>query len=394
MIINYQKVPHDLRDDVRIVSEKGHAPYIIHLLLRRYSIENIPNELLKLNLSSVRPDQLKTFFRYVVLPTLETYELDKYYKVYSKKYKDTKLTITETFVDSDRDRRKFIEHIVVPMGCSVFFSNETRDFYSGSIPVNPDGKKIIETYTDNWLDILSHAERYIIDNFLLEGRTPEEVSKHFEDTRNEIIDPEAITAYQHGFMNAELHNITNIIAQMESQIANIHETINNTKRDESMSYGERSVIIGRLKSAEKELSGKLKKMKSLHNSGAFASATLEYINMRDILADILQRTHKRFVMMDARTDDDVVVSLSRLASTIDRMTNRIIEVDAVVSSVETRSITDEMLEVITPELDRIEEEERQAIAQYKRILNKNVGGDDSDIEESTEDEYENILGME
>lgn len=387
MYIKYQQIPDDLRDDVRLVNDQGHAPYIIYLLLKRYPLRKIPSELLKMNLYAVSTKSLEAFWSYALKPLLEKEGFGKLYKKYDVALIDKELTIGADFVEGSDFRLRFIEKIILPTGTSVFWSEEVRKFYRGGLPKKSNGEPLMRFYTSGWESMLSHEKRHLIDNFLAEGRTSQEIAEHFQAAHNEQIDYRSIESYAEGFMNAKMYNIARMIDDIENRLNNIRSSIEITKNDDSLSLGEKSVIITQLKKTENQISGQLKKMRSLHNSGSFATATLEYVNLRDILGDILERTHKRFVMMDVRTDDDVIQHLQKLAATVDRMTNRILAVDEVASAVETRSITEEMIEVISPTLDRMEEEEREAIREYEALIG---------IEhkpKSHEEELEGILGF-
>lgn len=393
MIVNYQKVPKEARDNVRIVNDKGHAPYIIYLLLKRFDLKEIPDELSKIHLSQVGLEQLKDFLEYALYPLIQESGLEKYFKKYVKVGNDTTLSISSTFARSDSDRQNFIVNIVVPTGADVFFSDEVKRFYRGMIPRSENGRPIIKDYGEGWMNILTHEKRFVIDGFLAEGRNIEELIKHFESVHHENLSKNDLKSYSAGFMNAPLHQMSKAIIKLENELNEITKATNTIKNNKEKTIGEKSVIIAQLNKKEKYIRAKLEKMKSLHNSGAFATATLEYINMRDILADVLQRTHRRFIWMDERTDDDVIVSLSRLSNTIDKTINRILMVDEVASGVETKTVTEEMIDVIKPTLDRLEEEEREAIQGWHNILGmNNPDGEMDDIEDTKTTEKE-IIGF-
>lgn len=393
MLVNYSQVPKDKRDAVRSVNEKGHVAYIIAMMLRRKPLKEIPGDLIKLNLTSNTVGQFKSFFDYALFPVIKEAGLEKYYKKYKDGIDVGGLTVRETFIHSEDDRLSFVKDVVVPTGTAIFFSEEVRSFYGfGGLPKLDDGSPIIDSYSVEWQDIIVHDRRHVIDNFLSEGRKPKQIVEYFQQIYNEILSEQGLTSYLEGFMNAQLYDISRLIEQLDQQVADINATIIAIKDSTDMSLGEKTVRIKGLKNTERELRGKLKKMKSLHNSGAFGAATLEYANMRDILADILQRTHRRFVMMDSRTDDEVVSSLSQLVTMVTKTNAQIIHLDEVASGVETKSITEEMIEVTLPTLDRIEQEETEAIRRFNEIIDRNIGSETEAVAEG-KPSIEDILGM-
>lgn len=369
MIVNYHTIPKEHRDDVRYVNSKGHAPYIRYLMLKRFPIVDLYDELLKLGLQPISQRQANVFFMHAMFPMIKELGLARYYAKYLENGKDTPLTINDTFLRSGEDRVVFVSQLVTLTHTEPFFYSEVREYYGPSkIPTREDGSSVFSIRYSGWEEILSHPKRHVLDNFLLEGRTYKEIKEHFASTFNIRFDVEAIAAYSEGFMNAQVYDLTRVIEDLDGQLVEINESIKHTMNNHKMSYGEKIGIVTRLKETEEIIKSKVNRMRSLHNTGAFSSAVLEYANIRDILADILQRSHRRFVMMDSRTDDEVIPSLTRLASTVDRMTTRIIDIDEVASGVEKRSVTEEMIEIITPTLDRMEEEEREAVRAYEELI--------------------------
>lgn len=377
MIVNFHGIPKEHRDDVRYVNSKGHAPYIRYLLLTRFPVSKIHDELLKLGLRPVTERQAKSYFKHALLPFIKEAGLMKYYKKYDKYGKDERLTIDVTFLRSETDRESFVSELIPSTQTQPFFYEEVRSFYGpSSIPTTKNGTSVFSIRYTGWEEILISPKRHVIDNFLLEGRSYKEISEHLSATFNIRLEAEAIGSYAEGFMNARVYDLARVIEDLENQLAEVSESIKYTASNHKLSHGERVTVISRLKKSEELLKAKVNRMKSLHNTGAFSSAVLEYANIRDILADVLQRSHRRFVMMDSRTDDDVIPSLTRIASTVDRMASRIIDVDEVASGVEKRSVTEEMIEIITPTLDRMEEEEREAVRAYEELIGIEPARDD------------------
>lgn len=377
MIVNFHGIPKEYRDDVRYVNSKGHAPYIRYLLLKRFPISEIHDELLKLGLRPVSKRQAETYFHHAVLPLIKGAGLEAYYKKYKRYGKDERLTLDVTFLRSETDREAFVSKLVPSTQTQPFFYEESRSYYGPhGIPTTENGRSVFPMRYSGWEEILISSKRHVIDNFLLEGRSYKEISDHLSATFNLRYEAEAIGSYAEGFMNARVYDLSRVIGDLEDQLTEINESIKYTSSNHKLSYGERMSVITRLKRSEELLKAKVNRMKSLHNTGAFSSAVLEYANIRDILADVLQRSHRRFVMMDSRTDDEVIPSLTRIASTVDRMASRIIDVDEVASGVEKRSVTEEMIEIITPTLDRMEEEEREAVRAYEELIGVEPAKDD------------------
>ena len=98
--------------------------------------------------------------------------------------------------------------------------------------------------------------------------------------------------------------------------------------------------------------------------------------MREMFTDVMTRAHKRFRDMDERTEDEVIVPLNSLVNMMAKATDKILGLDEIINQTSTKSISEEMLDVIMPTLERIEREERDAHFTYKNLEQKPESEDD------------------
>lgn len=383
MIIRYHTIENEeQRDIVKQINSCGHAAYIAYMMLKRYNFEKINEELTYINLETFSKKSLQIYFRHALAPLLRKYGMYNHYQRYEHQSNDLQeFEISKNFLHDDDGRKNYIKYIIKETQTSVFFIKEIKEHFKGRLP-RENGKPIIDDTPGDYMEVLTHSQRHQIDNFLSHGRDAKEIVEHLKAIGASPLNNEDIEAYRKGFLNASSLSITDMITDLQNQLNTVEANLRMMRQNNRMTIGKKTASIKNLTLQKKQLETKISKMQSMYASNAFGSAVIEYNDMRDMFADALQRSHKRFVKADRRTEDAAVDVMHKLLAMMDKSTHRILDLDGVMSAVQTKSISDEMLEIIKPNLERLEEEERKSIKMYE-----------SQIHLDEYDEAEDIIGL-
>lgn len=368
MLIPYKKIDTDKRDAVRRLEQKGHVSYIRYLMLKRMPISDINKELTRLSISIGTPEQYKSYFEGVLYPLILKYKLKKYYRRYQSSFSDEPIRIKETFGTNDIDRTFFCL-LVRETETEQFFQDEIKQVYGANVPLAPDGNPIfdVKKKSGDVLPVLMHEKRHIVDGMLADGYSPKTISDQLRDKYDMELPATVISDYAKSFMNFQRKEIETMIEDLTNERDTLERQLEAVKVDTNLMVGERVVMIGTLKNQINFINGKLSNMKSAHNSSSFSQGVLEYTHIREMFADVMERTYRRYKQIDRRTEDEVVKPLNTLVGMMSKATEKIVAIDTAMSETSKKSITEEMLEVIVPTLDRIEEEERAARSSYMEL---------------------------
>lgn len=383
MIIRYHQLDSYVRDDIRSLENKGHIAYIRYLLLKRMTINEIDAELARNGLAGASHQQYKRYFEHVLMPLLTKAKLAKYYKRYRETYKDASLSFDRTFSGSETDRISFIE-IAKETETDAFFNKEFINFYKvANIPSDDHGKPLIANLKIDWADLLLHEKRHIIDGMLADGHSAASISEHL-DTMYDIQLPKVkITQYAKSFMNTQRKDFERVIEGLEHEKNSIEEQIQYVRDNEDdFTIGERVSSISTLKSKKEQIDAQMKRLKGAHSNASYSQGALEFANIREMFSDVALRAHRRFKMMDERSEDSIVDPLSKLVGMMAKASDKIERMEEVMNQTTNQTVSEQMLEVVIPTLDRVEEEERKALELYQRTFAQ------------PEEEEADIIGME
>lgn len=391
MIVRYNKISPENRSLVRSIESKAYVGYIRYLLLKRWPFERVKKELMRLGLAWNEQPDFEIYFQEVLFPAIKAKSLTKYYRKYKDNMEDETLTFHGTFGNSDKDRVSFIE-LLQYFEIEQFFTEEIIDHYGGTmnIPNHPlTGDPLISK--DKPVDLvamLQNPKRHVIEDLLIEGYSPTQISDHLYQRYDLEITPNEIKVYAKSFFDIKRQDISRLIDSLQTEKDAVEQRILETKRKsiKDFSFGERFEVLSALQDKSDRLAKMIRKLNGVHSGASFNAAVLEVTDMREMFKDVMVRAHKRYRDMDDRTEDEVVAPLKSVMEMMVKATDKILSIDEVLSRKTTKSINEEMLEVIMPTLDRIEQEEREAMYTYKEEIRK---GDEDEDEDN-----EPILGFE
>jgi hypothetical protein len=327
-------------------------------------------------------EDCEVYFREVIYPLIQKFKLEKYYKKYRFGMKDETLSIS-SFGGSETDRIAFVD-LVKTLEIEQFFAEEIVNFYGGmlNIPLHPQtGEPIIARERPvDLIELLQNERRYAIEHMLVEGYSPKQISEHLFQRYDMEVTPHEIKTYAKSFFNVKRHDIQRLLDSLTDEKDALEEKLFEVKRrpPDDFSYGERFEIVSAISNKIKELNSMLKKLSGVHLGATFNSAVLEVTDMREMFKDVMVRTHRRFRELDERTEDEMVHPLNSLVNMMAKATDKIIGIDDVLNQKATKTINEEMLEVIMPSLDRIEKEEKEAMFLYKQTLKESNDDEDDD----------------
>jgi regulator of RNase E activity RraB len=335
-----------------------------------------------------QPD-FEVYFTEVLFPIIKRMGLTRYYKIYSNGMKDETLTFHDTFGNSDKDRVAFID-LLHELEIEQFFLDEIINHYGGTvnIPNHPKtGEPLIKK--DKPVDLvgmLQNPKRHVIEELLIEGYSPKQISEHLFQRYDMEVAPNEIGVYAKSFFNVKRQDIARLIDSLQSEKDALEQRVIEVKRrpPNDFSFGERFEVLSAMQDKSEELTKMIRKLNGVHSGASFNAAVLEVSDMREMFKDVMVRAHRRFREMDERTEDDVVGPLKNVMEMMVKATDKIIGIDDVLNRKANKTINEEMLEVIMPTLDRIEQEEREAMYTYK----------ESNNQEDDEDNDDFIIGLE
>lgn len=386
LIIRYHQLDDNLRDKVRSIESKGHSPYIRALMLKRIPFKKFNEELARLSLAGVEEEAYEVYFREVLFPHIQKVGLSKYYKRYLKTGKDNILTFNETFGTNEDDRVKFCK-LVNYTNTQTFFSQELKQHYGNDVPIDDEGSPIVEI-TSNFevTEILLHEKRHLIDGMLSEGYSAKMISSAFEEKYDMLIRADDISAYAKTFMNFKRKSMEDMIEELQSEKSALELQLEEVKNNPEYTIGERTVIISSIKNKIAQLEKRINHASVAHSTNSFASGVLEYNDIRAMFSDVMEKTYTRFLRLNERSEDNVIPRISQVVNIMAKATDKIIAVDNIMNATSNKTITEEMLEVINPTLDRIEQEEREARSAYMQLYAPDAYDEDEDDNEILGDE--------
>jgi hypothetical protein len=340
----------------------------------RTPVTAINVELTRLGLSGGTDKQYGHYFDFVLYPLIVKYKLARHYKRYLHHKKDKLIDFTETFGSNDMSRTFFCE-MIKETETEVFFSHQITKYYGKNIPLDMNGESLFPNINKTDVTaVLLHDKRHVVDGMLAEGFSPAKVSQGLEERYDIEIKPTVIADYAKSFMNLQRKELEVIIAEIQEERESFQEQLDFVRENpEEFSVGERVTVISSLRDKIAALDHKVRGLQSAHSTTSYGEGIMEYSHMREIFTDIMQRSHRRYKRIDERTEDAVIDPLNKLVGMMVKAADKMISIDNVMNETVKKSITDEMLEVIVPTLDRVEEEERAARAEYMKMWAPETG---------------------
>lgn len=370
MIIKYNKFDEYTRNRIRFLENKGHIGYIRYLMLRRIPFTTISTELLSLGLSGADPVDYQLYFKNVMYPLLRDYKIANYYKNYLNDKEKERFSFDKTLSKSESHRKYFCE-CIKELEVDCFFSNEIHAFYrtKDNIPLSDKtGEPVISSEKmPDWTEMLNHPKRHVIDGMLVDGKTPAMISAYLDKTYDIQLPAGDIAQYGKVFFKTRRRDLERTIEDLENEKAKLQEGLDVIKKtsEDVMTIGEKTTATANIKQKISMLDAQIKRLSSHHSNAAFNEGVLEFANMREMFADVMIRSHKRFQMLDEKTEVEIVNPLNTVVSMMSRASDKIMSLEAAIKESTKRSVVDEMLEVVMPSLDRLEDEERRAREEYE-----------------------------
>lgn len=384
-IVKLSRFDEHTREQVRFVERKAHVGYIRYLLLRRIAADDLNRELLRLGLSTVPAETLVLYFQNVLYPVIVKQRLKSFYERYRKALDVPELTLY-TFSRDEDARMSYLE-LLAEVGVDYFIVNEALEYYGSSdlIPTYPDNQCYITTErVPDWETILNHEKRYVIDGLLIDGKTPRMITDYFADVYgDDMLDEDAVTFYKKAFYNVTRQDLKLTIEKIDEELRQVEMQIRDV-RDGTipMTISERSFVLATLRNKKQNHMEQIKRLSSHYSDASFSHGTLEATNLREMFADIAQRTYKRYVTADYRQEDNAVKTLDTLVSMLEKTSNQVLKIDDILINQSKKTVAEEMLEVIHPSMERIEKEQREDMQRYQRVVQtadatvpKEEGGD-------------------
>ena len=383
MLIKFHQFDEYTRDRIRSLENKGHIGYIRYLMMRRVSYQEITNELLRLGLSKADESDYLLYFKKVIYPVIQDHKLTLHYKKYARGNTTERMNFTTEFDKSENKRQHFCA-CIKDLEIEEFFAEEIVEFYGGpeNVPVNEKGDTIVTTaHMPDWTELLDHPKRHILDAMLVDGKTPKMIESYLDQHYDEQLSASVITMYANSFFRTRRRDLERTIDDLETEKEKLEETLLAIKetKELTMTIGEKAAAIGTAKKRIRELDEQIKRLSSHHSNAAFNSSLLDYAGMREMFADAMSRTYRRYTTMDERTEDDVVSHLSTLIGMLEKTSKNVLNLDEATKENSKKTVAEEMLEVVQPSMDRVKEEEEKALRKYREEFNLPEPENDGDI---------------
>lgn len=368
MYIRYSQFDEETREQIRFVERRGHIGYIRFLMSRRFGPDALNRELLRLGLSPVPEEHLARYFEKVVYPEVARLRLKGYYYRCLKGERVTELTL-HTFGKDDEARRRYLM-LVKTLQVDFFLVDEARSFYGSPdlFPLDDDGNlAITDERVPDWEDVLNYERRHVIDGLLIDGKTPRMIVDYFADVYgDDSLQEDGILFYKKAFFNVERQDLSRTIERLDEDVQQIDEELKNIRDGtRQMTLSERTMVTAGLRVKRQHLTDQIKRLSGHYSDAAFSYGVLEATNLREMFADITQRTYQRYIMNDHRQDVDVIAPLNTLVGMLSRTSDQILKIDDVLANRSKKTVVEEMLDVINPSIERIEKEQREAQKQYE-----------------------------
>lgn len=346
---------------------------------------DINSELMRLGLSWAEEDDFKMYFQEVMYSIIQECKLTSYYKMYRDGRAVEPLFFMTTFQKSENDRKAFCQCIGL-MEIDFFFAGEIQDYYGtkDKIPVDiPTGKPILAVEgIPHFEDLLNHPKRHMIESMLIDGQTPKMIADYLDRTYDIDLDPKDIAFFANAFFKTKRRDLERTIDDMQMEVGKLEESLTLLRdMDESkMSIGERTTAMAATKVQMAQMNDQIKRLTGSHSHAAYNAGVLEFAHMREAFADVFRRSQRRFNKMDKRTEDSVVDSLAKIVGMMSKSTERILGLDEKMSATTKKTISEEMLDVVVPSLERVLEEEQQAFLEFQKEFGGTAQKDDFDAE--------------
>lgn len=383
MIVQYNKISPEHRDLVRAINSKAYVSYVRYLLLKRWSYERIKKELMRLGLAWNDQDGFEIYFQEVLFPEIKKYNLQKYYKKYKFGMKDEPLHISKTFGNSEKSRIRFID-LVKKLEITDFFAEEIIEHYGGvtNLPNHPvTGDPVLPKKAPvDLVEMLQNPKRHVIENLLIEGYAPKQIIEFLYQRYDMELTTDEIKVYARSFFNVKRHDVQKAIDTLQEEKDQLNQHLIEIKRRPAadFSVGERFEALSAINQKIEKLSEMITRLTSVHTGSSYGAALIETTDMREMFQDVMMRAHRRFRDMDERTEDEVVSNLNTIVSMMSKASDKILSIDDVLNQTANKSINEEMLDVLMPTLDRIEQEEREHMYAYKEATSKKSSKEEDD----------------
>lgn len=380
MYIRYSQFDEASREKIRYVERRGHVGYIRYLMTRRFSHDALNRELLRLGLSPVPEDHLACYFEKVIYPEVTRFRLKNFFARHFRGEKVSELTLY-TFGKDDEARRRYLM-LAKALQVDFFVVDEARDFYGSPelFPLDDEGNLAITSErVPDWEDVLNYERRHIIDGLIIDGKDPKMIVDYFADVYgDDSLDPEGILFYKKAFFNVERQDLAKTIERLDEDILQIESELKDIRDGtRKMTISERTMVIAGLQNKKRHLLDQVKRLSGHYSDAAFSYGVLEATNLREMFADITQRTYQRYIMNDHRQDEAVIGPLNTLVGMLSRTSDQILKIDDALSNRSKKTVVEEMLDVVNPSMERIEREQREAMKQFEATYKANS----ADVEE-------------
>lgn len=387
MFVRYNNIDEDIRPAIRSLHEKAHIHYIRFLMLQRTPADEIERELLRLGLMTSPVHHYGLYFREVIYPSIVKRGLRAYYRNYLRGSEKATLNL-ETF-GNDEDARVAFLKLTAECGVDYFFTHEAKSFYGyASIPTDASGEYIIESGSiPDWEQVLVHPKRFLIEDMLLDGRSPKMIADYFDERFNDDIDPQSIHFFAKTFFNVKRRDLETVIEALDEEFSQIQQSIRDIKNGKKkLTLGERNVAMGELRRRSETIKQQIKRMSGHFSRNAYVQGVLEATDMREMFQDVLQRAQRRMADADERSEVEANDAFAKMTNVMKIASERMLTIDTILANKSTKTVVEEMLEVVQPTMERIEQEQRDALDAAASIF-KNAGGAEEDDEENA------ILGL-
>lgn len=393
MLVTYSQFNKEDRDKIRQIEQKGHVGYIRYLLLRRTEHDALNKELLRLSLSTVPNEELSLYFDLVLYPILTRRGLKPYYERY-RRSQDTRTLSVYSFKQNEDARIQYLGAFK-ELGVDYFITGEVKDYYGVTdlFPLDEEGETVVTTERiPDWERILNFDKRYIIDGLLIDGKTPRMISDYFADIYgDDSIDPDGVRFYKQAFFNVTRQDLQRTIELLDDELRTLEDRLVDIReRRIEMTLSERSLVMNGIKQKTSHIREQIKRLSSHYSDASFAHGVLEASNIREMFADIAVRTHKRWIALDSRRDDAALEPMTKTFAMLSKSADQIKSLDDILVNRSKKTVSEEMLEVLNPSLERIEQEQREDMKRFQHVYAKAQEENPTPPEESGGD----ILGFE
>ena len=369
MLIRYNTIDAAHRDIVRTLENKPHISYVRYLMLKRWAPLAINQELFKLGMSGSLEEHLWVYFRSVMRPMLQNAGLDRHYLEYRAGKVIDSLSFEFTFEKSQAERIRFCK-LVKNMECELFFSSEILKYYGSpkNVPIDNDtGEPVLDLkVVPDFTVILTHPKRAFVEMMFAEGKSPKMIHQYLASQYDEILPIEQISFFGRAFFNIKRKDLERTIEDLNFEVKQLEDMLADIRNNRAqwLAVSDRAVTVSTIKTKIENLQNIIRRMSSFHHHAAYHAGVLEFSHIKEMFADVMIRTHRRYVETDRRTEDDAVGILNTLVGMMSKATDKLLSLDDRMAERGRKTVSEEMLEVVMPTVDRILEEERNAAITY------------------------------